>query len=461
MLIRRMSLCFAALAIAGLLLARCGAGVDPTPTQEQTYPLKKSPNGRYLVDQKNVPFLIVGDSPQAIMVNISEADADSYFANRASYGFNAVWINLLNNEYCQGRPDSSTIDGILPWTTAEDLSTPNEAYFAHCDRVLRLAEKYGLVVFLNPAETGGFLRVMLNNGVTNCRDYGRYLGNRYKSFDNIVWMSGSDFQEWQDPANDAVVTALALGIRETDTRHIHTVQLNYSRSGSLDDSRWAPIISLNASYTYLPTYAQVLKDYNRLPFLPVFMVEADYEFENGADTQRLRRQEYWTNLSGATGQFFGNGYIWPFKSGWKEYLDTPGAIQMAYVKALFAPRAWYSLVPDQDHTVVTLGYGTFMEGTGYDVHTGISASDYVTAARTPDGTLVIAYVPTSRTITVDMTQLSAPAMARWYDPASGKFQQVSASKLPNTGPCDFTTPGDNAEGPGNTDWILVLETQPL
>jgi len=47
------------------------------------------------------------------------------------------------------------------------------------------------------------------------------------------------------------------------------------------------------------------------------------------------------------------GSPWPFKSGWKEKLDTPGAVEMAYVKALFEPRAWYSLVPDQDHKVVT------------------------------------------------------------------------------------------------------------
>jgi hypothetical protein len=43
------------------------------------------------------------------------------------------------------------------------------------------------------------------------------------------------------------------------------------------------------------------------------MVEANYEFENntGKDLGTpaiLRRQEYWTALSGATGQLYGNGY---------------------------------------------------------------------------------------------------------------------------------------------------------
>lgn len=423
------------------------------------YPLKKSLNGRYLVDQRNVPFLIVGDAPQSLMVNISEADAGSYFANRARHGFNAVWINLLCNNYTGGRPDASTFNGILPWTTPGDLTTPNEAYFAHCDRIIKLAAKHGLVVFLDPAETGGFLPVMLANGVANCYQYGQYLGDRYKKFNNIIWMSGNDFQNWSDPDSDAVVTAVAEGIQSVDKRHIHTVELNYLLSGSLDDPNWAPIISLNASYTYYPTYAEVLKDYNLANYDPVFLVEADYEFENGADPERLRRQAYWTLLSGATGLIYGNGYIWPFKPGWRDSarLNTMGARQLRYAKALFKRRAWYALVPDQDHTLVTDGYGTFSDGTGESPHDSISQNDYVTAACTPDGRLAMAYIPSGGTITVDMTKLSGPVRARWYDPAGGKFIKISRKKLPNVGLLQFTTPGYNADGPFHSDWVLVLE----
>lgn len=43
------------------------------------YPLKKSANNRYLVDQNNQPFLRVGDSPQALTVNLTEAEAASFF----------------------------------------------------------------------------------------------------------------------------------------------------------------------------------------------------------------------------------------------------------------------------------------------------------------------------------------------------------------------------------------------
>jgi hypothetical protein len=424
------------------------------------YPVKKGPTGRYLVDQNGVPFLIAGESPQAMIGNLSEADAELFFQNRRAHGFNTVWINLLCATYTGCRPDGSTFDGILPFTVANDLSTPNEAYFARADRILRLAEKYGFLVILDPAETGGWLDVMKSNGVDKCRAYGQFLGKRYASFDNILWMHGNDFQSWPIPSDDAVAQALALGIQDLDPRHIHTVQLNYQESSSLDDGSWAPLIQLNASYTHVLTaagtaaglktpYELLLTEYNRPNFLPTFLVEAGYEFEQNSENYApgvprvLRLQEYWSNLSGATGQLYGNHYTWQFIDGWKDQLDSPGAVQMAYVTALFEPRAWYDLVPDQGHTVVTSGFGIF------------GSNDYVTAARTPDGKLVMAYVPSARTLTVDMSKLSGTVAARWYDPTTGLFADISGSPFANSGSHNFTTPGANADG--DEDWVLVLE----
>src|SRR5262249_42814810 len=257
------------------------------------------------------------------------------------------------------------------------------------------------------------------------RNYGRYLGTRYRNFDNIIWMSGNDFQSWENSGDDAVVQAVAQGIHDTDNRHIHTVELDYLVSGSLDDPTWPPLIELNASYTYSPTYAQVLTDYTRPNATPTFMVEANYEFEHNAADEGtpaiLRRQEYWTMLSGAAGQLYGNGYTWPFRPGWESHLDTPGSAQITHVKSLFEPRPWYNLIPDQDHSVVTAGYGTYSD-TG-----SLADSDYLTAARTPDGAWILAYMPTLRTITVDMSKLGSIADAFWYDPTNGAWSSISGS----------------------------------
>ncbi len=336
-----------------------------------------------------------------------------------------------------------------------DLSTPNAAYFAYVDTIIRMAATNGIQILLDPLDTGGLTQTALDNGVAKCRAYGQYLGNRYKNFPNLIWLNGNDFQGWRTAADDAVITAIALGIKDYDTKHLQTVELDYLVSSSLDDPNWKPIVGLNLAYTYYPTYDEVLHAYRQSKTVPVFMGEAHYEFESvGYDVAEygtplvLRHQEYWTLLSGGAGQIYGNGYTWPFLNGWQANLDSPGVTQLQYVTALFAPRAWYNLVPDTNHTVLTSGYGTYSTG-GL-----VSASDYATAARTTDGTLAMAYLPTVRTVTINMASMNGPVMAWWYDPANGTYFRINGSLFSNTGAQNFTPPGDNSDGDG--DWVLVL-----
>ncbi len=446
-----------ALVLTGILCAPVWSSAAPP-----VYPLKKSPNGRYLVDQSNAPCLLLGESPQALIVNLTTNDAALFFANRAGHGFNTAWVNLLCATYTGGRADASTIDGIIPFTanipstSSYDLTKPNEAYFARVDEMINLAAQSGIQVLLDPAETGSFLSVMLDNGSNRCRAYGQYLGNRYKNFPNIIWLSGNDFQTWRTPGDDAVVRAVALGIQDTDTNHLQTTELDYVVSSSLDDTNWDSILGLNGTYTYYPTYARLQQDYNRTNFLPNFLVEANYEFESlqGPVTTApiLRKQEYWTMTSGACGQMYGNHYTWPFASGWQSFLDTPGAIQIGYLKAFFEARAWYNLVPDTNHIVVTAGYGTYSDSSH------VADNDYLTDARMPDGSLVVIYTPIIRSFTVDLSQLAGPAAAHWFDPAGGIYYPITGSPLTNSGALNFTPPTTNADGDGG--WVLVLETNP-
>src|SRR5262245_29435766 len=90
--------------------------VKSTATRDATFPLAVSRNGRYLVDRREHPFLIVGDSPQALFVNTSVNQAKHFLRNRKEAGFNTVWVNLLCEDYTGGRSDGSTYDGIHPFT---------------------------------------------------------------------------------------------------------------------------------------------------------------------------------------------------------------------------------------------------------------------------------------------------------------------------------------------------------
>ena len=497
---RRASLARAALTcLVVLAIAAClplSAFIEPCPASAQApdlpgtqvstahgpaYPLKASVNNRFLVDQRDVPFLMIGDSPQNLIVNASPAQAAIYMADRRDHGINALWINLLCGFANACNQDAATFDGIAPFTVRGDLSTPNPAYFSRADEMIRTAIGNGMVVLLNPVETTSWLPTLKSNGATTAFLYGQYLGDRYKKFPNVIWLHGNDLQTWKNPADDAVVQAVARGIRSVDPNHLHTVELNYVTSGSLDDPSWAPLIDIDAAYSYYPTYAQVLTEYNRPDFKPVILIEGNYEFEDlpntdGGSLGNLRRQEYWTMLSGATGQLYGSAYTWRLEKGWETKLDSPGVVELGHMKDLFAPRKWYELVPDQNHEVVTAGYdsvasyiGKFLVYFGRPPgwrdkvirfvkrHSGIgsvASNNYVAAAQTPDGSLMIAYLPSRRTITVNMSKFPAPVAGHWYDPTNGRYSEVSGSTLKNAGARQFTPPGKNSAADG--DWVLVL-----
>jgi hypothetical protein len=462
---------------------------DPV-TSLPAYPLKVSANGRYLVDQNNTPFLMVGDAPQTIVSRLSIDQANTFIENRQHYGINTLWINLLSNDddACNGK--AATFDGITPFMTTGDLSTANRAYFRRADQMMDIATANGMVVLLDPIETGCWLDTLRANGAAKAFAYGQFLGERYAKYKNIIWLHGNDLWSWPNTSDDAVVQAVLRGIRSMDAVHLHTVEL-FARP-SLDDESWAPLIQIDAAYTYVPTFVQVSAEYNRSNFKPVIMLEANYEFEHlpgtdGGSVQNLRRQEYWSMLSGAVGHVYGSSYSWRFDNGWQTKLASPGIIELSYMRGLFINRRWYDLVPDTDHSVVTAGYGQVAAYTAsilaylekfsgtkslinapmrklffslrrYTSFGSIVTSDYVAAARIPDGSLVIAYIPSRRTVTVDMSKLAGVARARWYDPTSGRYVEQTGSPFPNSGEMQFNSPGANDKG--DEDWALVLEANP-
>ncbi len=421
-----------------------------------------SDNHRYLLDQYGHPYMVVGDSAHTLSVYESPSEMNAYFANRQAHGFNAVLVQLIVGPYIDNDnlPDSenfATYDGITPFTKDGDIATPNPAYFHRMQTMARLAEDHGITLFLSPADTGQLVdssTFLADNGEAKDFHYGAYLGKTFKEFPNIVWSSGNDYQHW-GPANDAYVLGIAKGIRSVDPEQLQTVELNYDTSLSTDDPAWASFVNLNGEYDYYSPYAEVLKGYDfRRPTMPVFGLENDYEYENNIDvdpgtTQNLRRQEYWTMTSGATGLLYGSHYTWddPSWADEEAHLDTPGVQQLQYMSRLFHSVAWYDLVPDQRHTFVTAGYGTSQDQ-------GVEGTDdYVTAARTPDGRLGIAYLPQPTTLTVDMAKMRGPTKARWYDPTTGTYTTIGT--LPNTGTHSFTSPAAHSDG--SDDWVLVLQ----
>ena len=257
-------------------------------------------------------------------------------------------------------------------------------------------------------------------------------------------MSGNDFLDWKQW--DKYVAPVAQGIRDADPKKLQTVELEAPKSTSLEDPLWRPLVDINAAYSYTPTYEIVRRAYAEQPTMPTFMVEANYEFENndkGPKTSdlSLRRQEWWTMTSGATGQLYGNKYTWGFQhDDWKEHIDTPAVDQYKLMADFFRQRAWQDLVPDLDNHFLVKGAGEpTTEG-------DVLENDYATAAVTADGSLAVVYIPTARTVEVDSSQLAQGVEATWFDPSNGSSRPAAAP---------YTTPGKNAVG--EEDWVLVFE----
>ena len=143
---------------------------------------------------------------------------------------------------------------------------------------------------------------------------------------------------------------------------------------------------------------------------------------------------------------------WSFKTGWQNNIDTPGVKQVTIWKDFFTSLPGQDPVPDQDHSVVTAGFGTY----GDIKQTQVSKSDYATTSKTPDGAFVVAYMPAARTITVNMASLKANASAKWFDPTNGSSTPYRASHLPipehgsSHHPATITT----AKATGSCYWML-------
>jgi hypothetical protein len=399
-------------------------------------PLRVSENHRYLIAQDGTPYFLQGDAAWSLIANLTKEEAVQYLQNRKAKGFNALLVNLLEHKFAKNAPKN--VYGEAPFPNMSDWSVPNEKYFEHADWVIRQAAANGQVVLLAPVYLGypgtdeGFIDEVMANGPEKLLQYGSFLGQRYKDFDNIIWVMGGDRDP--GPARENV-DMIAYGIRQYDKRHLFTAHCHSdSPPAEQYPGSW---LDISTSYTGQIVHRRLIEDYNRKPVMPSFLIESAYEGEHNSSEVQIRRQAYWTVLSGGFGHVMGNRPIWLFDPGWQKAMDDPGSVGMMHWGKLFRSRQWFDLVPDQEHKVVTDGLGEFL------------GLDYLTAARTSDGSTVIAYMPTTRTITVDMAKLSAsPVNAWWFDPRTGKA--TSAGSFPAGGSRQFTPA---AQG----DWVLVLD----
>ncbi|MBL8551350.1 MAG: DUF4038 domain-containing protein [Hyphomonadaceae bacterium] len=404
------------------------------------FPLRLSADKRYLEDANGNPFIMRGDSPWSLIVGPNDAGLAQYLDDRKARGVNAVLVELIE-PYFTGPADAF---GNVPFSNPHDFTTPNEAYFAHADRVIREAEQRGILVLLFPAYLGwqggseGYYQELLSQGVDKMRQYGRYVGNRYRNFTNILWVLGGDHG-----AHQAIeeIRAMVEGIEETfGPNGIYTV--HSGQGSSFDDGYTRSIdtwVDLDNLYYYSDCrvhVSQMQAMYNRTPTFGFFFIEGHYEGESSTALCR-REQEYWPPLLGGTGYFYGNRPVWLFDSGWQSALNSSGAQDLRRANMLFASRPYY-FTPAQN--ALTAGAAT--------------GANFVAVGRSANGETLIAYTPDQHALTIDMTKVGGTtAQAWWYNPRADGAP-TNLGTFPTTGTRSFTPPSAG-------DWALVLDNSAL
>ncbi len=442
----RRLMCYSLILIAWSVMAVTVAQGD------ESLRLKVSDNGRYLVDGNGEPFFWLGDTGWTMFTSLTREEAEYYLENRREKGFNVIQCVLVHWTSNDLRANQ---DAQRPWLN-DDPATPNAAYFDHVDAIVELAEQKGIVLAMLPA-WGDFVTEDGIITTENARMYGLWLGFRYQSAPNIVWVLGGDRLP---SGHEDVFRELAVGLAQGDnSSHLITY---HPRGGGHSSAEffhvedWLSFNMIQSSHSIdYPNKRNILSDYGKSPAKPTLDGEPRYEnIMNGLrregarmDDHDVRKAAYNAVLSGALGHTYGcNGVFqfykpgeesrWPPGIEWKAALDLPGARDMTHLKSLMLARAWHRLVPDQS---------LVLKGGGKD-------GRYVPAARSENGQFAYIYVPVRQSITVDMGKIRGEgAKASWYNPRTGESTQLG--EFENSGPMEFTPP----TGPEDPDYVLVLE----
>lgn len=421
--------------------------------------LSVSQNNRYLVHEDGTPFFWLGDTAWELFHRLDREEATRYLENRAEKGFTVIQAVVLAELDGLNTPnpygDTPLIDN--------NPSQPNEAYFEHVDFIVNKAEELGLTIGMLPTwgdkfnQKWGVGPVVFNS--INARNYGEFLGNRYKD-KPIIWILGGD----RNPEVDehiAIIRAMAEGIEAGDGgAHLMTYHPQGGSNSAhwFHNDEWLDFNMFQSGHGEVdnPNFEVTSALYNRTPTKPVLDGEPNYEDhpiawipENGwFDDFDTRQAAYWSMLAGAFGHTYGNHNIWqmwepgldPISSArtpWYEAIDYPGTFHMTYFRQLFELRPFHKLVPHQE----------MVRG---DI---LSNSSPARAAKADDDSFAIVYIPHGQRVDISLEMFGDKEVNPWwYNPRLGESIQLQPVEGGQT--LTFDPPFDRKRG---NDWVLVLD----
>jgi len=427
--------------------------------------LRVSDNHRFLVTEAGEPFFWMADTAWELFHRLTREEAAFYLETRASQGFNVVQAVALAEFDGLHTPNAYGATPLID----DDPEKPNEAYFKHVDWIIKKADSLGIYVALLPSwgdklfkNTWGTGPEILNPD--NAYAYGKWLGNRYKDADHVIWILGGDRNPREGSDDTSVWRQMAAGIVAGAGGYDHTLMgfhpQPHEGGGSSTWFHDDPWLDINMHQTghcpNRPTYKNIAHDYALKPIKPVLDAEPLYEDhpncfnakELGYSLPRdIRRIMYWNVFAGACGQTYGCHDVWQmYDSGrtpvnqplrpWKQALQLPMANQVRLLKQLMLSRPYLTRIPDQELVA---------EPQKDD-------ESYVIATRDQEGRYAMIYFPTGQSRVLNFSSLKqGNRQAWWYDPRTG-----NAYRTNDVGQSNSIRVQPPTSGPGN-DWVLVVD----
>jgi hypothetical protein len=435
------------------------------------YPLRVASGGRYLEDQGGRPFRVQADAAWFMSTSATPDEVEAYLALRQAQGFNAFYLMAMVHpgDYADIPHAPGNSAGEQPFVQPGSFDTPNEPYWRWIDFIVDRAARRGLSVMLaytylgyQGGPQGWYREVLRQPSADACYRWGLWLGSRYKAKANVVWFALGDYAPPPGSEGARRVRRIIDGIKASGATQLFMAEMSPPDTLPSDVPDFRGVIDQNSFYGYGPqgsgfVYETADRAWAVTPPRPAWQQEGIYEFDPNVNaftgaSWETRRARFWSALAGGTA---GDGFGSRDTYKWVRFpanLFSPGADYSAAAFRLFSSLPWWRLRPSgtgpgyAGRDLVLAGGGT--RGT----------PGYVTAALAEGGSHLLAYVPptgvAARAITVDLAALSAPARARWFNPATGAWTLIAGPA--GEGPTTFTTPGDN--GTGMNDWVLVLDT---
>ena len=409
------------------------------------------------------PFFWLADTAWELFHRYTPADAARYLETRAAQGFTVVQAVLLAEEDGLRVPDRL---GHLPFRSLETLE-PEEAYWTHVDQVVAQANALGLVMALLPT-WGDKVTPMWGKGPkifhpANARDYGRWVGARYREAD-VVWVIGGD-----RPVNTdeelAVWRAMAEGVRESvGDAHLFTFHPCGGQSSAtyVHDEPWLDFNMLQSGHRGRdnPNGDMIRRDLGITPFKPVLDGEPNYEdhpvmaAHDGLYVRSgeyfgafdVRKSFYRSVFAGACGFTYGCHAVW---QGWDPAFCEPVNAPLKPAMASLELEGACQLRHGRALAETLLARGGVRANDGLLLDPALPPARRMAACSFSGGLAV--YTPMRQDIALRRHALGLPCAegsGRWFDPRTGAAQPA-APRQADAACVHYAPPADG-------DWVLVL-----